>query len=111
MLKGIPIILYEKVQIGTDDFGAPIYKETEEIVYNVLYGEPSSEDIINTNELYGKKVSYVLAIPKGDTHSWENKKVKFNNEIYMTIGKATEGIEDMIPLCWNKKVKVEKYDG
>ena len=88
-----------------------IYKEIEEIVNNVLYGEPSSEDIINTNELYGKKVSYVLAIPKGDTHSWENKKVKFNNEIYMTIGKATEGIEDMIPLCWNKKVKVEKYDG
>ena len=36
MLKGIPIILYEKVQIGTDDFGAPIYKEIEEIVNNVL---------------------------------------------------------------------------
>ena len=86
MLKGIDIILYEKTKTGEDAFHAPIYTETPVTVHNVLVGEPATEDIVNDLQLYGRRLAYTLALPKGDAHD-----------------------ENLIPLCWNKKVKVEKY--
>ena len=109
MIKGIEITLYDKTQTGTDDFGAPVYTESEIKVANVLVGEPSSDDIISSNELYGRKVAYTLAIPKGDTNKWVDREVSFFGQRFRTIGEPTEGIEENIPLYWNKKVKVERY--
>lgn len=112
MIKGVTIKLLEKVQTGADDFGAPVYEETPVDIENVLVGEPSTEDITQTLNLYGKHVQYVLAIPKGDTHEWEDKKVILPEPFagtYQTIGFSTAGIEENIPLSWNRKVKVERY--
>lgn len=109
MLKGIDIILHKRTQSGTDEFGAPIYEDSPETVSNVLVGEPSADDIINEQQLYGRKLAYTLAIPKGDTHDWLNTKVEFFGETFTTYGDITQGIEAMIPLQWNKKVKVERY--
>jgi hypothetical protein len=36
--------------------------------------------------------------------------VEFFGEKFRTIGAPTQGIEDMIPLSWNKKVKVVRYE-
>lgn len=109
MIKGIPVTLYVKTQTGTDPFNRPIYEETAETIENVLVGEPSSEDVTNELNLSGKVISYVLAIPKGDTHDWENTFVEFFGKRYRTIGTPTQGIEENIPLAWNKKVRVERY--
>ena len=108
-IKGITVKLYGETQSGVDDFYQPIYEETEILVDNVLVGEPSTDDIISSTELYGKKLAYTLAIPKGDTNDWVNKKVEINGELFQTYGYPTEGIEANIPLSWNKKVKVERY--
>ena len=35
--------------------------------------------------------------------------VEFFGQRFRTYGDVTEGIEAMIPLQWNKKVKVERY--
>ena len=35
-LKGIPVILVDKVEIGNDDFGHPIHRDVEIEVQNVL---------------------------------------------------------------------------
>ena len=79
---------------------------------DVLVGEPSTDDVTSTLELYGKRVNYLLAIPKGDSHDWENTQVELPSPfsgIYNTIGVPTAGIESNIPLRWNKKVKIERY--
>lgn len=109
MIRGITILLYEKRQTGTDAFHAPIYEETPIEVPNVLVGEPSAEDIVNEMQLYGKRIAYTLAIPKGDTHDWNDVTVEFFGQKWRTYGGVTQGIEAMIPLSWNKKVKVERY--
>lgn len=109
MIRGITILLYEKRQTGTDAFHAPIYEETPVEVPNVLVGEPSAEDIVNEMQLYGKRIAYTLAIPKGDTHDWNDVTVEFLGQKWRTYGGVTQGIEAMIPLSWNKKVKVERY--
>lgn len=109
-LKGVTITLFEQTQVGTDAFNRPVYAEEPVEVENVLIGEPSSQDIIDTLNLSGKKLAYTLAIPKGDTNDWTNRTVMFWGERFRTIGNPTQGIEGMIPLDWNKKVKVERYE-
>lgn len=109
LIKGITIKLYNKTQTGVDPFNRPIYTEVPEDIENVLVGHPDSEEIETTLNLTGRKVVYVLGIPKGDTHDWEDRTVEFWGMKFRTIGMPTQGIEDMIPLSWNKKVKVERY--
>lgn len=109
-MRGVTVILYETTQTGVDDFNRPIYTETAVPVDNVLIGEPSTEDIANELNLSGKRLAYTLAIPKGDAHTWEGRDVSFWGERFRVIGKPTQGIEYLIPLSWNKKVKVERYE-
>lgn len=109
--KGITVILYERSESGTDGFNRPIYTETPVEVANVLIGEPSTDEITNEINLSGKRLAYTLAIPKGDSHVWTDRKVSFWGQTFHTIGEPTQGIEDLIPLSWNKKVKVERYGG
>ena len=109
-MRGVTIILYNKVQTGVDAFNRPVYEDVATTVDNVLIGEPSSEDIINELNLSGKRLAYTLAIPKGDEHEWRDRTVEFWGEKFRTFGRPTQGIEHLIPLAWNKKVKVEAYE-
>jgi hypothetical protein len=106
----MPVTLYERAQTGVDGFNRPIYIETPVVVENVLVGEPSTDDITNDLTMYGKHLAYTLAIPKGDAHDWADVHVEFWGERFRTYGAPTQGIEDNIPLGWNKKVKVERYE-
>lgn len=110
MLKGITITLISKQQTSTDPFGSPIYSDVEIEVDNVLVAPTSSDDVVNTLSLTGRKAVYTLAIPKGDTNNWENQEVWFFGERWQVFGIPTQGIETMIPLDWNKKVMVERYE-
>ena len=109
LIKGIPVILVEKKQTGVDAFNAPIYETTEVTVENVLVVPASSEDIVTTQDLTGKKAVYTLGIPKGDTHNWEDATVIFFGQKWKSFGIPLEGIEENVPLDWNKKVMVERY--
>ena len=75
MLKGIDIILYEKTKTGEDGFHDPIYEESPVTVHNVLVGQPTAEEITTELQLTGRRIAYTLAIPKGDTHNWDNVRV------------------------------------
>ena len=109
-MQGIDIIRYNKTQTGLDGLGAPIYSEAPEVVHNVLIGEPATEDIVNDLQLYGKRLAYTLALPKGDDRDWDNVAVEFFGQKFRTYGAVTEGIEAMIPGRWNRKVKVERFE-
>lgn len=109
-IKGISIVLVDKIKTGNDPFGNPIFKDVEITVDNVLISPTSSDDVVNQLSLTGRKAVYTLAIPKGDTHNWENKEVSFFNQRWRVFGIPLEGIEEIIPLDWNKKVMVERYE-
>lgn len=109
-MRGITITLYDKTQTGVDAFNRPVYEDVAISVDNVLIGEPSTQESIDTLNLTGKRLAYTLAIPKGDTNTWTDRKVEFFGETFRTIGEPTQGIEALIPLAWNKKVKVERYE-
>lgn len=107
-IKGTTIILYNRIQNGLDEFNRPVWQETAEQVDNVLIGEPTTQEVVDELNLSGKRLDYTLGIPKGDAHDWVNKRVGFFGEVFETIGYPTQGIDDLIPLDWNKKVKVSR---
>lgn len=109
-LRGITVILIDKTEIGRDPFNHPIYQEREITVPNVLVAPMSAEAVINTQSLTGKRAAYTLGIPKGDANTWEDREVIFFGQRWKTFGACLEGIEEMIPLSWNKKVMVECYE-
>ena len=111
LIKGTKIILYNKIQTGEDPLGHPIYVEEAEEVENVLISPMSETEVLDSLTLYGRKAIYQLGIPKGDTHDWTDRKVEFFGKTWHTIGDELEGIEDLIPLEWNKKIRVERIDG
>lgn len=109
-IKGVPVTLYEREEIGTDEANRPIYTETAVTVENVLIGQPSAEDMTNEYNLSGHRIAYTLAIPKGDTHDWTDRTVEFWGRKFRTVGIPTQGIDALIPLDWNMKVQVEAYE-
>ena len=110
MLEGITVTLYVKEKTGVDGFNNPVYSYTTVQVPNVLVSPSTSEDITSSTNLYGKKSIYTLAIPKNDEHVWEDTIVEFFGKKWRTFGFPIKGIDNLIPLDWNTKVMVERYE-
>ena len=109
-MKGISVEISVRVQTGTDPFGAPVYTETADTVDNVLVGEPGTDDIITATDLHGKRIDYVLGIPKGDTHDWKDARVSWTDAygrriVCETYGFPITGIEALVPTPWHMKVR------
>lgn len=111
MIKGTTIILYEQELTGKDAFNRPIYRETAVPVDNVLISPMSDTEVLDILNLTGRRAEYQLALPKGDGHDWTDKKICFFGHDWKVIGDVQEGIEGLIPLDWNRKIRVEKFDG
>lgn len=111
-MKGIKITLLERVQTGKDPFNKPVYMEEPVEIDNVLVAPvtPGGEELLDAVDLQGRKGTYTLAIPKGDTHHWEGNRVRFFGQTWQVIGMPTQGIEELIPLAWNKKVTVDRIE-
>ena len=103
--------LYLRTVAGVDALNAPIYTETAVTVDNVLVAPVSADEVLQTYTLTGRKAVYQMAIPKGDANDWTaGKRVSFFGQDWRIIELPEEGIEALIPLAWNKKVKVERYE-
>lgn len=109
MLKGISVTLHVRTRTGVDPFNKPIFSDSTVQVDNVLVAPTTNDDIPTALNLDGKKAVYTLAIPKGDNHDWENTTVEFFGESWHTIGFVQGGIDELVPLDWNKKIMVERY--
>ncbi len=111
LIKGIPVVLYLQTKTDqVDGFGNPIYTETPTTVDNVLVNPISAEAITSDLQLYGRRGEYELCIPKGDQNDWTNCRVDFFGYSWRVYTPSEQWIESMVPLSWNKKVRVERYD-
>lgn len=110
LIKGITVTLITNQEVGRDPFGQPIVEDVSIEVDNVLVSPTSTDDIVNQLNIDGKKAVYTLAIPKDDDNNWEDAEVLFFGKRWRTFGIPIQGIDHLIPLDWNKKVMVERYD-
>lgn len=109
-LRGITVELEVLTPDGKDEANRQQYTSEFVAVENVLVGIPKEQEILDTLNLSGRKAVYTLGIPKGDTHNWTDKKVRFWGQTYRTIGHPVTGIPELIPLDWGQNVRVEIYE-
>ena len=114
MLKGTPVILYEKTPAGKDAANRDVFEETPVYVENVLVGPAEMRDAMDMLNLTGKRIVYTLGIPKGDMHDWEDSRIEILPPfpcpgIYHSVGPVTAGIDELVPGAWNKRIQVEHY--
>ena len=105
-MRGITVTLYAETAGEPNAFGEETFTTTPIEVDNVLVAPSTAQEVLEADNLYGKKAVYTLGIPKGDTNDWADKRVDFFGESWQTFGIPLEGIESLIPLGWNKKVTV-----
>ena len=110
MIKGITVTLWTKTRVGTDSLNQPIYEWDPEEVDNVLVAQPTAQEQLDEFNLTGRSIEYILGIPKGDTHSWENERVEFFGQMFQTFGIPERGIEANVPGPWHLKVKCQRFN-
>ena len=110
MIKGMSVVLINKTQTGTDPFKEPIYSTTETTVENVLVSPEVEDDVVRTEGIDGKREAYLLGIPKGDAHTWENQDVRFFGKTFHIYAPVKMGIEANIPTPWHHIYKCERYE-
>lgn len=113
-MRGVTVTLYTKTKTGEDAFHAPIYTETPVTVDDVLIGEPSTDDVTSSTNLFGKSLVCMLGIPKGDAHDWTDKKVTWTDaqgktQTVHTFGFPIMGVEANVPGRWHMKIRCEAY--
>lgn len=108
-IKGTTIQYVKKTLVGYDPLNAPIFSEELEDIPDVLVGQPSTDDVNSSVALYGKTITYLLGIPKGDTHDWVDAEVVIWGERFRTFGYPMTGEQANIPLRWGQNVRVERY--
>lgn len=109
-IKGRTILLHVQTVTGTDLFGKDIKESTTVEVQNVLIQPAEAEDVVSELQLTGKRLAYILHIPKGDTHVWTDTKVEFFGQTFATYGPVMEFQTELVPLDWDRRIKVEKYE-
>lgn len=110
-MRGITVTLYPRELKEYNSIGEAVYEEGEAItVDNVLVSPSTADEILSATNLYGKKAVYTLAIPKGDTNEWEDRRISFFGEDWQSFGIPLEGIDALVPTAWNKKVTVARYE-
>lgn len=109
-MKGVTVVLHKRTQTGVDAMNNPVFSETTENVANILVGQPTTEEIEDSLSRYGKKLDFVLGLPKGDTHVWTDTVVEIFGEPFRTYGDTIRGIEENIPTPWHKKVLVTRCE-
>lgn len=110
LIRGTEITLYNKVQTGTDALNRPTYSVEPEVISNVLVEPIGDQEVLDIMNLTGRKAVYRLCLPKGDAHDWTDKTVVFFGQTFRTIGEPIEYQEELLPLSWNKKVRVERIE-
>lgn len=109
-MRGVTVILHEKTQTGVDGLNNPVFSVSPVPVENVLVGEPTTDDVTSSISLYGKRIQYMLGLPKGDDHVWTDTEVEIFGETFRTFGDVIQGIEANVPTPWHKKVRVERCE-
>lgn len=111
MIKGTSVVLFTTIPGDKDPFGRTEYRTEPVEVENVLISPTSESEILDTLNLTGRRAIYTLGIPKNDTHDWVDKDVEFWGQRFHTIGMPISGMDKLVPLDWNMKVRVEQING
>ena len=96
--------------VGEDEFGEPVYTDTESTVDGVLVRQLSGSELDRAERPDGVQIKYVLAFPAGyDLSMLENATVAIRDEKPLKVETIVSVPQS--PLPWASRVEVGRADG
>jgi len=111
MIKGVDVTVTKRTVSSRDDMGEPVFTVTTTTVGNVLWHEASTDEIDETNRMFGVTCDLALDFPKSFTDSLEGCIVTVNGSDYRVLGDPKGYMPENTPTPWNRPVKVARADG
>ena len=111
MIRGEEVTVTRKVLSSRDEMGEPVFSTSTETVANVLWHEASTDEMDESNRMFGVTCDLSLDFPKSYKASLEGCTVTVRGTEYRVLGDPKGYMEQNTPTPWNRPVKVARADG
>ena len=111
MIRGTSVTVTKRTVASRDDMGEPVFSTTTTTVDNVLWHEASTDEMDESNRMFGVTCDLSLDFPKTFTDSLEGCLVTVGGDDYRVLGDPKGYMPENTPTPWNRPVKVARADG
>jgi hypothetical protein len=111
MIRGTDVTLTSRAVASRDEMGEPVFAVTTTTVGNVLWHEASTEDIDESNRMFGVTCDLSLDFPKAYTGSLEGAVVEVRGKSYRILGDPAGYMPENTPTPWNRRALAVRSDG
>ena len=111
MIRGTDVAVIRRTVDSRDDMGEPVFSESRETVGNVLVAPSSTDEMDETNRMFGITCDLTLHFPKSYTASLEGCAVDVGGTLYRVLGDPQPYMVGNTPTPWNRAAKVARADG
>ena len=111
MIKGTTVTVTKRTVSSRDEMGEPVFATESVEVDNVLWHESTTDEIDETNRMYGVSCDISLDFPKTFTGSLEGCSVNVGGTEYRVLGDPIGYMPENTPTPWNRSVKAARADG
>lgn len=110
LISGVDVTVTRRERAGTDRYNAPVYKDVEETVGNVL-PQPGSTTDLDASRPEGVRVAMTFHFPKGYGKRLKGATVAYGGREYRVVGDPQPYLAANVPGEWGMPVETEAVDG
>lgn len=111
MIRGTDVVVTKRSVTGRDEMGEPVFETASEVVPNVLWHEASTDEMAESNRMFGVTCDLSLDFPKSYAESLEGASVTVNGRGYRVLGDPQGYMPENTPTPWNRHVMAVRADG
>ena len=111
MIRGTSVTLTKRTMTGRDDMGEPVFATSTTTVDNVLWHEASTDEMDQSNRMFGVTCDLSLDFPKSFTDSLEGCTVPVCGDDYRILGDPKGYMPENTPTPWNRHAMAVRADG
>ena len=111
MIRGTSVTVTSRTLKSRDDMGEPVFETTTTTVENVLWHEASTDEMDESNRMFGVTCDLSLDFPKSFTDSLEGSTVEVGGTAYRVLGDPKGYMAENTPTPWNRRAMAVRADG
>lgn len=111
MLRGTNVTVTKRTVSSRDEMGEPVFAVTTTTVGNVLWHESTTDEMDESNRMFGVTCELSLDFPKTFTDSLEGCSVNVGGTEYRILGDPKGYMPENCPTPWNRSAKAVRADG
>lgn len=110
LISSESVEVIQRVEVGTDRYGAVIYEDEVNGVSNVI-PQPGATENLDETRPEGVTADMTFHFPKTYTESLKGARIRYREREYSVIGDPQPYLDANTPGDWNRAVETEVCDG